>query len=587
MEWMDILTLLGGLAFFLFGMNLMGSALEKLAGGRLKLILRNMTSTPIKGFLLGTAVTAVVQSSSATTVMVVGFVNSGLMGLEQSVGVTLGANLGAVTTFWLLSLSGVHGTSLLVKIFRPETFTPILACVGIVLYMFQKNARRKDVGMALLGFAVLMFGMEVMSGSVSGLQEMPQFTRILALVRNPVLGVLAGTVVTAIIQSSAASVGILEALSLSGVIPYASVIPIAMGQNIGTCISALISSAGTSRNARRAALVHLLFNVLSMLLLLPLFYLANAVFHFAFVEQAATPVGIALVHTVYKLVSVAIFLPLYRWMVRLTQKLLPGGGKEEGQLLDDRLLATPTVAVARCHELTLEMAQNAAEAIRLSFGQLDGYNRAADAQIRELEQMADDYEDQLGTYLVKLSARPMSESDSAEANRLLHMIGDFERISDHSINILSSAEEVHDKKLQFSAEAKRELNIMYQAVSEILTLSVESFRDSDLQKAVMVEPLEQVVDGLKDTLKRTHIDRLQRGECTIEMGFVLSDLLTNLERVSDHCSNIAGCLLEMAHDDMDIHAYLRQVRDADGGEYADYYDYFSRKYSVAVPRQSA
>ena len=577
----DIITLFGGLAFFLFGMNLMGSALEKLAGGRLKLVLRNMTSTPLRGFLLGTAVTAVIQSSSATTVMLVGFVNSGLMSLEQSAGVTLGANLGAVATFWLLSLSGIHGTSVLVQLCKPETFTPVLAFVGILLYMFQKNPRRKDVGMVLLGFAVLMFGMNVMSGSVAGLRDMPGFTHLLTLFSNPVLGVLAGTIITAIIQSSAASVGILQALSLTCTVTYASVVPIAMGQNIGTCISALISCAGTSRNAKRTALLHLFFNILSMLLLLPIYWLLDHFIHFPFTAQAATPLGIAIVHTVYKLISVAIFLPLSGWLVKLTQLVLPDGKKDKTILFDDRLLATPTVAVARCHEVTLAMAENAAESISMAYGELVEFHNSIAVKVREMEGQVDEYEDHLGTYLVKLSAQAMSEADSAETNRLLHIIGDFERISDHAVNILESAEEVHDKKLRFSDQARKELAVMHNAVEEILHLSVEAFRDNDLTKATMVEPLEQVIDGLRDTLKRRHIERLQRGECTIELGFVLTDLLTNFERVSDHCSNIAGCLLEMAHEDMDIHAYLRQVRASDGSEYNNYYDYFLSKYTVA------
>lgn len=580
----DVFTMLGGLAMFLYGMNVLGAALEKRAGSRFKDILRSMTANPIKGFLLGLVVTAVIQSSSSTTVMVVGFVNSGLMTLHQSIGVIMGANLGAAVTSWLLSLTGIQGESFWIQMLKPTSWTPILGLIGIIFYMFQKNPKRKDTGLILLGFSVMMFGMDVMSNAVSGLQDVPEFTRVLSLFSNPVLGVLAGTIVTAIIQSSAASVGILQALSATGSIPYAIVIPVVMGQNIGTCISAMLSSIGASKNARRAALVHLYFNILATLILLPLFCLLNAVLHFSFVAESATPLGIAIVHTVFKLCALAVMTPCTRLLEKLAMLSVPDSeaDRRKASLLDERLLATPSVAVERSHEVTIEMANEAAESLSIAFSQLASYDKTAAARVRELENTVDEYEDQLGSYLVRLSSYAMSEQDRFEANRLLHMIGDFERISDHAVNILESAEEVHEKKLVFSPEAHQELNTMFQAVAEITQLAVEAFREGNMDKAVMVEPLEQVVDDLRDTLKRRHIDRLQCGECTIELGFVLTDLLTNLERISDHCSNIAGCLLEMeAHEDLDIHAYLRKVRDSDGSEYTNYYDYFRNKYSIA------
>ena len=580
----DIFTLLGGLAMFLYGMNVLSAALEKRAGNRFKDILRSMTSSPLKGFLLGLAVTAVIQSSSATTVMVVGLVNSGLMTLQQSVGIIMGANLGTSITSWLLSLTAIEGESFWVQMFKPTSWTPILAFIGIILNMFQKNAKRKDTGLILLGFAVLMFGMDVMSSAVSGLKDVPEFTRLLVLFSNPILGVLAGMIITAIIQSSSASVGILQALTATGSITYASVIPIVMGQNIGTCVSAMISSAGAGKNARRAAIVHLSFNVIATLILLPLYYILNAIFDFHFAQSIASPLGVAVVHTVFKICALSILMPCNRLLVKLAMLIIPDSeaDRKKANLLEDRLLATPAVAVAQAHTVTVEMADEAAEALTLAFSLLTSYDKAAAARVRELESAVDEYEDQLGSYLVRLSSHDMTEADTAEANRLLHMIGDFERLSDHAVNIVESAEEVTEKKLIFSAEARQELNTMIQAVSEIINLAISAFREGDMDKAVMVEPLEQVVDDLRDNLKNRHIERLQHGECTIEMGFVLSDLLTNLERIGDHCSNIAGCLLEMeAHEDLDIHAYLRQVRDSDGTEYANYYEYFKHKYSIA------
>ena len=577
----DALNLLGGLALFLFGMNVMGAALEKRAGNRLKAILGSMTSNVFKGFLLGLGVTAIIQSSSATTVMVVGFVNSGLMTLRQAIGVIMGANLGTSVTSWLLSTTGIDGESIFIQLLKPTSFTPVLAAIGLFLYMFQKNAKKKDIGLILLGFAVLMFGMDAMAASVSGLQDVPQFRQVLTLFSNPFLGVLVGAGFTAIIQSSSASVGILQALTTTGTITYATAIPIVMGQNIGTCVSAMISAIGASKNAKRAAVVHLSFNIIATLILLPLYYLADALFQFPFVSHAATPLGIAVVHTTFKILALALLMPASRLLEKLACRIVPDSKKDEGaQLLDERLLATPSVAIERCRTVAVTMAEEAVTSMKSSMAQLASFEAKGGEAIRASEERVDVYEDELGTYLVKLSAHEMTEADSTEANELLHLIGDVERISDHAVNLLESAEEMHDKQLTFSAEAKRELSVMVSAVTEILELSLTAFRDNDLDSAVMVEPLEQVVDSLRDYIKKQHVSRLQHQECTIEMGFILSDVLTNLERVSDHCSNIAGCLLEMSHESMDMHKYLRQVKDGGEKEYNDYFDYFKMKYAI-------
>lgn len=583
MNLFDVLSLMGGLALFLFGMNLMGSALEKRAGNQLKTFLANITSNPFKGFLLGLCVTVVIQSSSATTVMVVGFVNSGVMTLRQAVGVIMGANLGTSMTSWILSLTGIQGDNFFIQLLKPASFVPIVAMIGVVLYMFQKSAKRRDTGVILMGFAILMFGMEAMSGAVSGLKDVPEFTRILVLFSNPVLGVIVGTVFTAIIQSSSASVGILQALTATGSVTYATAVPIIMGQNIGTCVSAMISSVGASKNAKRAAVIHLSFNVIATLILLPLYYLVSWLLQDPLGDKVASPVGVAIVHTVFKLIALLVLMPFTKQLEKLSCVIVPDSKKnEETQLLDERLLATPSVAIVRCREVAISMAKTAVGSIKEAVVLLGNYNEKAAVHARELEDEVDVYEDKLSSYLVKLSAHDMSESDSAEANKLLHVIGDFERISDHAINVVNSAEEIHDKKLEFSGQAKKELTVLIDAVLEILDLALASFERDDLDSAVMVEPLEQVVDYLRDVLKKQHIRRLRKQECTIELGFVLTDILTNLERVSDHCSNIAACILEIARDEMDVHEYLRTVKGGDMKEYNDYFDYFKVKYALDV-----
>ena len=579
----DVISLFGGLALFLFGMNLMSSSLEKRAGGRLKGLLSNITSNPVKGFLLGVGVTALLQSSSATTVMVVGFVNSGLMTLGQSVGIIVGANLGASITPWLLSLAGVEGGSFILEIFKMSTITPIMALIGAVLYIFQKKPAKRDTGMIFLGFAILMYGMEAMSGAVMGLRDMPQFGEMISVLSNPIVGVLAGMVITAVIQSSSASIGILQALATTGKITCGIAIPVIMGQNIGTCISAILSCIGASKNAKRAAMIHLSFNVLSTLIVLPLYYLIYHLAGFTFGDLFATPVAIALINTVYKLISIVVLLPILRWLEPLSHLIIRDSATDEEEtLLDERLLKSPAVAVAQCRAVTVKMAEMAAGGILDSLRELGSYDEEVADSIIKAEDKVDWYEDKLGPYLVKLSAQNLSSADNAQATTLLHMISDFERISDHSVNIMKSAEEIHEKKLQFSSEAMRELNTMIDAVSEIMSLALASFRDDDLNSAVMVEPLEQVVDNLKDRIRLNHVKRMQTGECTIELGFILTDLVTNLERVSDHCSNIAGYMLEMsdANTDVGVHEFLHNVRNGDTREFNDYYDYFKVKYRM-------
>lgn len=582
MGFTEILSLIGGLALFLYGMNAMGNALEKSAGNKLKTFLGQATSNPVKGFLLGLVVTMVIQSSSATTVMVVGFVNSGLMNLFQSVGVILGANLGTSITAWILSLQGIESSLWFIQLFKPDTFVPVLALIGVILFAFQKNTRRKDLGMILLGFAILMFGMDMMSGAVSGLKDEKWFADLFLMFKNPILGVIAGAVLTAVVQSSSASVGILQALSTTGQVSYAAALPIIMGQNIGTCVTALISSIGTGKNARRAAVIHLLFNTLGTLIVLPIFYLIHHFADFAFMSEEISHVGIAILHTGFNICAISILAPFGKLLVKLSTFIVPEGSeKDETKLLDERFFTVPSLAIERSRTVAITMAEMSVASIHDALALLDNFNQKEADRLREVEGKVDIFEDKLGSYLVKLSSHSMTEHDSNEANKLLHVIGDFERLSDHALNIVESAEEIHEKNMEFSGEAKRELKVLIDAVKEIIDISLKAFKENDLDSAIMVEPLEQVVDGLRDTLKHQHIARLRRKECTIELGFVLSDLLTNLERISDHCSNIAGCELEIAHEELDIHQYLRNVKGGSTKEFNDYFDYFKVKYSLS------
>lgn len=578
----NALNLIGGLCLFLFGMNLMGQALERRAGSGLRSLLEKMTQNRLMGLLAGLGVTAVIQSSSATTVMVVGFVNSGLMTLRQSIGVIMGANIGTTVTAWILSLSGIEGSSLLVQMFKPSTFTPILALVGIILYMFCKADKKKDTGMILLGFATLMFGMEAMSSAVSSLRNVPQFREIFLMFSNPILGVLVGAVLTGIIQSSSASVGILQALASTGQVTYGAAIPIIMGQNIGTCVTALLSSIGTNKNARRAALVHLNFNVIGATVGIVLFYVVRAVAAPALLGQAASEWGIAVAHSIFNILCTAVLLPMGGLLEKLVLRLVPEGKQPQRETeLDERLLATPALALERCRTLIADMASYSMESLRESLNAITAYNQKSAEHIREDEAKTDHYEDIIGSYLVKLSARKIGESDSALAAEYLRIIGDFERIADHSVNILESAEEMQQKGIAFSAAALQEYATMAGAVREVTALAYDSFVSGDVQAARQVEPLEQVIDDLKEEMRTRHIRRMQQGSCGIEAGFIWSDLLTNLERVSDHCSNIACCMIEGADHNLHRHEVLQSIRGS--GEIFDReYSSYRQKYALTA-----
>ncbi|MBP3610929.1 MAG: Na/Pi cotransporter family protein [Lachnospiraceae bacterium] len=594
MDLFDVLTLICGLALFLYGMDVMGDALKKSAGRKLKTILGNLTSNKWKGFLLGLGVTAVIQSSSATTVMVVGFVNSGTMLLSQAIGVIMGANVGTAVTSWITALNGISGGSgatAWLEWLKPSAWMPVLALIGICLLMFSKKDKKKDIGTILMGFAILMVGMDTMSGAVSGLKESPEFHQILLLFNNPILGVLAGTVLTAVVQSSSASVGILQALSSTGVITYSAAMPIIMGQNIGTCVTAMLSSISANKNGKRAALVHLYFNIIGVILWMSMYYLIGWILTstgvFGLFDWAGgTNIdmwGIAATHTIFKIFSVALLMPMSNLLEKLALATIKGSdtkGDSFTDMLDERLLETPSVALERCYEVADQMAKLSSKAIQQAITLLDTYDEKTAQEVHEAEDKVDIYEDVLGSYLMKLSAKSMTETDSREVTKLLYMIGDFERISDHAVNVVDSADEIKDKGLVFSDKAMNELKVMYGAINEIMQITEESFINQDVEKAHVVEPLEQVVDDLKEQIRVRHIRRLQKEECTMEHGFVLSDILTNLERVSDHCSNVASCLIEMSeHEDLDLHEYLHHLKEE--GTFDKLYHQYLDKYSIA------
>ena len=584
-----ILGLLCGLVLFLYGMDLMGDALKKSAGSSLKKILEKMTSNPIKGFLLGLVVTAIIQSSSATTVMVVGFVTSGTMTLVQATGVIIGANVGTAVTAWITGLSGLEGSDGVVEALswlKPSAWLPIVAVIGFVLFAFTKRGRKKDIGVVLIGFVILMKGMDIMSDSVSGVGDTLS-TLFTMFGENPILALLAGLVLTAIVQSSSASVGILQSLTMTGGITFGAAIPIIMGQNIGTCVTAMISSLSANRNGKRAAMIHLYFNVLAVIIVLSGFYIINAIFGCfdALLASAIKPFGVAAVHTIFKIIAVIILLPFYRQLEKLAHISIRDSKddrEEKTAMLDDRLLATPSIAVDRATHVTFEMAKISMLAFEKSLALFETaeYDVKLGDEIRELESKADKFEDAIGSYLVKISACDLNKKDSTQVSKLLHLIGDLERISDHAVNVLESKEEIYDKKLEFSAEAKRELSIMSAAVREILNLSYESLVNNDLKKASEIEPLEEVIDEILDEIKHNHIIRLQKSECTIEHGFILSDLLNNFERVSDHCSNVAGCVIEISEfSALDMHKYLDNVRETDG-TFEEKFNKYKAKYTI-------
>ena len=580
MDIFDALTLLGGLCLFLFGMNIMGQALERRAGNRLRTVLGRLTTKKSTGFLTGLGVTSVIQSSSATTVMVVGFVNSGLLTLSQAINVIMGANVGTTVTAWLLSLSGIDSENAFVNLLKPTSFTPVLALFGIIFYMFCKSSRKKDTGEILLGFATLMFGMDTMSAAVSGLSEVEAFKNLFLMFENPLLGVLAGAVLTAIIQSSSASVGILQALAATGQVTYGAAIPIIMGQNIGTCVTALLSSVGANKNAKRAAMVHLSFNVIGTAVWLTVFWIVKLVFSPVLLGESASLFGIAVAHSSFNILCTALLLPMSGLLEKLVTWLVPDGKSPEMvSELDERLLATPSVALERCREVASNMAACSASALDAAISAVSSYSPELASKVRAEEEKSDRYEDVLGTYLVKLSALQIDESASAEAAMLLKAIGDFERISDHSVNILESAEEIHDKKLVFSQSAKAEMGVLTDAVEEIMSLAQSAFVNGDPDAVSSVSPLEQVIDVLREQMRASHISRLQHGECTIDAGFVWSDLLTDLERVSDHCSNIAGGLLDLSNRDMKFHEHLRAVK-ADDAAFGEKLRRYASKYAL-------
>ena len=590
MDIFDFLTMLGGLSLFLFGMNIMGQALERRAGSNLRSLLGKLTSNRIIGLLTGLGITAVIQSSSATTVMVVGFVNSGLMTLKQAINVIMGANIGTTVTAWLLSLTGIDSTNFFVQMLKPSSFTPILAVIGVIYYMFSKNTKKNDTGLILLGFATLMFGMETMSGAVSGLADVEAFRNLFIAFQNPNLGMLAGAILTGIIQSSSASVGILQALAVTGQVSYGAAIPIIMGQNIGTCVTALLSSVGTNKNAKRAALVHLSFNVIGTIVWLSVFCIIKVLFNPVLLSQPASLVGIAIAHSAFNILCTMLMLPLSSFLEKLVIFLVPDSkDAEDDQLveLDERLLTTPPIALKRCREVAADMFTCSAKALKNSLKSLDKYSSKLAENIREKEERVDYYKDILSSYLVKLSTHQISEADSAEAAKLLKIISDFERISNLAVNLLESAEELKNKDLHLSKSAENEMNLLIQAIEEILNLTQTAFMKNDLDAAEMVEPLMQAIDTLKEELRTRHIQRLQREECSIEAGFVWTDVLTNLERISRHCSSIARNVIDISLEDINLHEYLRNMRNNNETFKENYLLYLNKYSPESVETQTA
>ena len=576
----DVLTMIGGLCLFLFGMNVMGDGLERRAGNSLKALLGKLTDSKIKGFLTGLGVTAVIQSSSATTVMVVGFVNSRLMTLKQSIGVIMGANIGTTVTAWILSLGGISSDNLFIQLLKPTSFTPVLALIGTMLLMFSKSTKQKDVGTILLGFATLMFGMDTMSDAVSGLADIPAFQNLFLMFENPVLGVLVGAVLTGIIQSSSASVGILQALSATGAVSYAAAIPIIMGQNIGTCVTALLSSFGTNKNAKRAAIVHLAFNVIGTVVWLTVFSLVSAVVRPAALDASASYLGIAVCHSAFNILCTALLLPLSSLLEKLAFLVVPEGKDTAKAVeLDERLLATPSIALGQCHNLVLKMAEETVAGVQMSLNALLSGDLSAAEQIRATEKDVDHYEDVLGTFLTKLGRAQVSDDDGSEVSKLLKVIGDLERISDHSVNVLESAEEMSEKKISFSDSAKKEMEVLCGALTEILALTMDALQRNDWEAASSIEPLEQVIDHIKSILRNRHIARLKKGECSVEAGFIWSDLLTDMERTSDHCSNIAVSIIDAHAHNMNAHQSLRSMKKGNPAFFEKLDDY-SRKYQL-------
>ena len=594
MDIFGVLSLIGGLAIFLYGMDLLGEGLTGASGGKLEKILEKLTSSPVKAVLLGAGVTAVIQSSSATTVMVVGFVNSGIMKLSQAVGVIMGANIGTTITSWILSLTGIESSNIFISLLKPTSFSPVLAAVGIVFLMFLKKDSLKNPGKIMIGFALLMYGMDAMSSSVAPLAEVPQFASILTAFSNPVLGMLAGMLFTAIIQSSSASVGILQALASTGAVTYGSAIPIIMGQNIGTCVTALLSSIGASKNGKRAAIIHLYFNVIGTVTFMIVFYALNAVIHFSFLNLTAQEFGIAVIHTAFNIITTAYLLPLRKVLEKLAyatikldddeKRIMDSRSGNEFALLDDRFLEAPSLAVEHCKQVINKMADISRESLFISMSLIGGYDEEQALRVGELETRADKYEDALGTYIMKISTKNLKKEDSEMLNVMLHCIGDFERISDHACNLCDSARELQQKNMQFSPKAETELDILSSAVREAVDISFDAFKSNNKNEADKVEPLEELIDTLSVELKARHIRRLREGKCTIELGFAHSDILNNLERVADHCSNIAVDVIQSDQAEFDAHEYLDRIKNKDNQQFARDYKAYKEKYRLPETR---
>lgn len=573
-------TFLGGLAFFLYGMNAMSEGLEKAAGSKLEATLSKMTSNKFKALTLGMIITMIIQSSSAMTVMLVGLVNSGIMNFGQTIGIIMGSNIGTTITSWILSLAGLEGNNFFVQLLKPETFSPLLSFFGIIMYMFSSGEKKKEAGKILIGFGVLMFGMNLMSDAVSPLKDNATFTKILTAFTNPVLGIIAGAVFTGIIQSSSASVGILQALSMTGQIPYSVAIPIIMGQNIGTCVTALISSIGVNKNAKKVGMVHISFNVIGTFVFSILFYTLDMIFNFSFKSTPVNPFSIAVIHTIFNIATTLLLLPFTKQLEAFANKIIKEKRDEKIELLDERLISTPSIALLRCRELTVDMALLAHESLISAFSIIDDYDKVIAEKIEENENKTDFYEDKLGAYLVKLSRKSLSVEESHTSATLLNCIGDFERISDHACNLIKSAEEIKQKGIAFSDDAKNELKSMQDAVTEIANITTEAFSNNDTALAKHIEPLEEVIDKMRLSLKNAHILRLQRGECTIETGFVFNDIITNYERISDHCSNIGACIIRRDFDNMEPHKYLSNVKSHLNSDFESLYKDYKSKYKI-------
>lgn len=586
MDLFSILTLIGGLALFLYGMNAMGDGLAKVSGGKLEKILENLTSNPIKAVLLGAGVTAVIQSSSATTVMVVGFVNSGIMKLSQAVGVIMGANIGTTITSWILSLTGIQSDNFIIQMFKPTSFSPVLAIIGVIFILFINDSKKKDIGSIFIGFAILMYGMDMMSSAVKPLAEVPEFTNLLLKFSNPLLGVIAGALLTAVIQSSSASVGILQALCLTGAVPFSAAIPIIMGQNIGTCITAILSAIGAKKNAKRAAAVHLYFNLIGTVIFMTVFYLINAVVGFSFFHQAATPAGIAVIHSVFNVTATIILLPFAKGLEKLAcltirdkkEDVVVSAEDREFMILEPRFLEKPAFAVEQSRNAARKMAEESHNALFTALSLVDKYSEEGVERVENMESKVDRYEDELGTYLVKLNNKDLSEKDSHSVSIMLHCIGDFERISDHAVNIMESARELHEKNLSFSPEARTELQVLVSVVGRIVDTAYDVFDKQDMNLTRDVEPLEEMVDELSREMKRRHVNRLRSGECTIEMGFILTDLITSLERIADHCSNISVCVTQVRENLYDTHSHLESLKNEPDEGYYNRLEELQREY---------